>query len=188
MLTINLYLKFMIIPVFLYLLYVPLHLLLALNLLISFNSIRRLKEEVLDPGYNNGHIGTPIGIPIGTPVGSSMMPLAPTHVPPATTNGTPPADKPKRSYTRKPSAGPKAKKVKTEPAVPDPNAPPNGTAQSQIGDHMPVQKKKRDRFKGNCTLVYISEISLKLTALLCTFRMVLRLRQKLLGLSFSEPS
>lgn len=68
---------------------------------------------------------------------------------------TPPMDKVKRAYTRKP-AGPKAKKAKADPVVPLPDplavtavaALNNGASQSQIPDHMPVQKKKRDRFKG----------------------------------------
>lgn len=59
-------------------------------------------------------------------------------------NGNPMLDKVKNSYTRKPpaEAGPKTKRVKKEPVDPT-----NG-GQSVIGDHMPVQKKKRDRFKG----------------------------------------
>ena len=71
---------------------------------------------------------------------------------------TPSLEKVKRGNPRKPAA-PKAKKVKAEPALPptDPasaaaavaaSAANNGASQSQIPDHMPVQKKKRDRFKG----------------------------------------
>lgn len=64
-----------------------------------------------------------------------------------------PTEKSKRPNTKKPS-GPRTKKVKTEPTAPTEGAE-NGASQSQIPDHMPVQKKKRDRFKGNS--IYINK-------------------------------
>lgn len=65
--------------------------------------------------------------------------------PPQPTDNAAHPQKQKRSNTRKPSGAPKIKKVKTEPVA---NLDPSIAPQSQIGDHMPVQKKKRDRFKG----------------------------------------
>lgn len=104
-------------------------------------SVRLVKDEVLDPGYGSQVPCTPTAMAPNTPqvAINSSFPTAPTG---------------KVNRSRKTNSGgaPKAKKVKTEPV---PNNEPNsngaaGVAQSQIGDHMPVQKKKRDRFKGNC--------------------------------------
>lgn len=85
-------------------------------------TLRYVKQEVVDPDYTN--------------------------------RSSPPEnliEKVKRSYTRspKPSNGPKApraKKIKKEPTANGEDTPTG--KQTQIEDHMPVQKRKRDRFKG----------------------------------------
>lgn len=93
--------------------------------------VRMVKQEVVDPAYSNS----------SPPPSSSQVP-----------NGSL-LQKVKRAYTRKSNAKPenlaapaaKVKKVKKEPTEPLANG---SGSQTQIGDHMPVQKKKRDRFKG----------------------------------------
>jgi len=91
---------------------------------------------VLDPGYGSQSPSTYTATTATPVVGS---------VPSATALPTPsPVEAVKRPSARK-TGGSKAKKVKAEPKdLPDSNT----NSQSQIQDHMVVQKKKRDRFKG----------------------------------------
>ena len=125
---------------------------------------RNFKEEVLDPAYGSGIAPISNGFP------SNSNTILPLSTAPTSSNALPPPnvavagnlsqEKAKRSYTRKPAGGPKAKKVKTEPvASTDANTAPNGASQSQIGDHMPVQKRKRDRFKGMFTRTPLMSIT-----------------------------